>query len=145
MITALILVSSGLISVACSKNNEGKNNLSLKSQQYYLQGEKLYITHCSNCHQKDGSGLRQLFPPLNKSDYMDNNFGKVVCLMKYGIDGEIQVNGKRFNQKMSGIPSLTDLEITEISTYIYNKWGHRRDSITLQEVTTILRECKSGN
>lgn len=76
---------------------------------------------------------------------MDNNFEKVVCLMKNGIEGEIIVDGRQFNKKMPGIPSLTDLEITEISTYIYNKWGNRRDSISLQQVSTILRECTPAN
>lgn len=76
---------------------------------------------------------------------MDNNFETVVCLIKNGIDGEVIVNGKQFNKAMPGIPSLTDLEITEISTYIYNKWGNRHDSITLQQVSGILRKCELTN
>ena len=139
-----LITGLSLIIIACSQSGES-NNLSLKSQQYFVQGEKLYITHCSNCHQTDGSGLGLLYPPVNKSDFMDKNFEKVVCLMKSGIEGELIVNGKQFNKPMPGIPSLTDLEITEISTYIYNKWGNRRDSITLQQVSTILRECKMSN
>lgn len=74
---------------------------------------------------------------------MDENFDKVVCLMKYGMEGEVYVNGKQYNKTMPGIPTLTDLEITEIATYIYNKWGNRRDSISLQEVSTILRNCNT--
>jgi cytochrome c551 len=139
-----LITGLSLIIIACSQSGES-NNLSLKSQQYFVQGEKLYITHCSNCHQTDGSGLGLLYPPVNKSDFMDKNFEKVVCLMKNGIEGELIVNGKQFNKPMPGIPSLTDLEIAEISTYIYNKWGNRRDSITLQQVSTILRECKISN
>jgi mono/diheme cytochrome c family protein len=141
----LVLISSfALIMVSCSQRGES-NNLSLKSQQYFVQGEKLYIAHCSNCHQTDGSGLGLLYPPVNKSDFMDKNFETVVCLMKNGVEGELIVNGKQFDKPMPGIPSLTDLEITEISTYIYNKWGNRRDSITLQQVSAILRECKTSN
>lgn len=132
-----------LLIVNCSQNNDSKGNLSLRSQQYFVQGEKLYATHCSNCHQKDGSGLGLLYPPVNKSDFMDENFDKVVCLMKYGMEGEVYVNGKQYNKTMPGIPTLTDLEITEIATYIYNKWGNRRDSISLQEVSTILRNCNT--
>ncbi len=145
------LIKNGLIIcfvlsvMACSQNKDAKGDLSLKSQQYFVQGEKLYVTHCSNCHQKNGTGLGLLFPPVNKSDFMDQNFEKVICLMKNGIEGEIIVNGKQFNKAMPGIPSLTDLEITEITTYIYNKWGNRRDSISLQQVSTILRECPTAN
>jgi cytochrome c551 len=140
-----LIVCVALSMIACSQSKDSKGELSLKSQQYFVQGEKLYFTHCSNCHQENGTGLGLLFPPLDKSDFMDNNFEKVVCLMKNGIEGEIIVNGKQFNKPMPGIPSLTDLEITEISTYIYNKWGNRRDSISLHQVSTILRECESTN
>jgi cytochrome c551 len=140
----VLMASLSLIIISCTQSGES-NNLSLKSQQYFVQGEKLYIVHCSNCHQADGSGLGLLYPPVNKSDFMDRNFEKVVCLMKDGIEGELIVNGKQFNKPMPGIPSLTDLEITEISTYIYNKWGNRRDSITLQQVSGILRECRTSN
>jgi cytochrome c551 len=143
-IPRVLIAGCALTIIACSSSGES-NNLSLKSQQYFVQGERLYITHCSNCHQTDGSGLGLLYPPVNKSDFMDKNFEKVVCLMKNGIEGELIVDGKQFNKPMPGIPSLSDLEITEISTYIYNKWGNRRDSITLQQVSGILRECKTSN
>jgi cytochrome c551 len=114
---------------------------SIKQQQYYVQGEQLYIKHCSNCHQKNGTGLGLLYPPLAKSDFVDQNFEAVVCLMRHGIDGELIVNGKSFNKSMPGIPLLTDLEIAEITTYLYNTWDHKRDSIELQEITNILNRC----
>jgi cytochrome c551 len=111
-------------------------------QQYYVQGEMLYVTHCSNCHQKNGKGLGLVYPPLDTSDYMDQNFEAVICLMKNGIHGELIVNGKSFNKAMPGIPKLTSLEITEIAAYIYNSWDHRRDSIDTQIVSRILDQCE---
>ena len=27
-------------------------------------GQRLYTTHCANCHMDNGQGLRQLIPPL---------------------------------------------------------------------------------
>ncbi len=114
----------------------------VKQQQYYVQGEQLYLKHCSNCHQKNGTGLGLLYPPLAKSDYVDNNFESVICLMRYGIEGELVVNGKSFNKAMPGIPSLSDLEIAEIATYLYNTWEHQRDSIELKDVSRILDNCR---
>ncbi|MFD0999798.1 c-type cytochrome [Ohtaekwangia kribbensis] len=118
---------------------------SVKQQQYYVHGEQLYIKHCSNCHQKNGTGLGLLYPPLAKSDYVDTNFESVICLMRYGMEGELTVNGKSFNKAMPGIPSLSDLEIAEIATYLYNTWEHQRDSIELQDVSRILDNCKEGS
>ena|SRR6478736_6172811 len=106
-----------------------------KFRQYYVQGEQLYVKNCSNCHQKNGKGLGMVYPPLDQSDYLDKNFEKVLCLMKYGTKGELIVNGKTFNQPMPGIPTLTDLEIAEIATYLYNQWDRQRGLIDVKEVT----------
>src|SRR5687767_12870465 len=83
--------------LSCStKSENGNDQTSTKFQQYYVQGEKLYLKHCSNCHQKNGTGLGLVYPPLNKSDYMDNNPEKVICLIRYGIKGNLIVNGKNY-------------------------------------------------
>src|SRR5690242_19621245 len=95
------------------------NRTDSKFQQYYNQGELLFQKNCANCHQKNGSGLGRLYPPLDSSDFMTKNFEDVVCLIRYGKKGELVVNGVSYNQPMPGIPTLTDLEIAEIATYIY--------------------------
>ena len=112
-----------------------------KFDQYFVRGEQLYGQHCSNCHQKTGEGLGLLYPPVNVSDYMDKNFEKVLCLMKYGIDGELVVNGKSFNQPMPGVRTLTDLEIAEIATYIYNSGQHKKGLILVTDVERVMKDC----
>lgn len=132
-----------ILSIACSPNTENKKESSAKFQQYYIQGEKLYLQHCSNCHQKNGKGLGLVYPPLDSSDFMSNNFNEVICLIKNGKSGELLVNGKNYNQKMTGIPALTDLEIAEISTYIYNTWTHNYGLVDVKEVSTVLSHCNN--
>ena len=124
--------------LACSKNS---NSQSVKTQQYFVEGELLYAKHCSNCHRPSGKGLGRLYPPLAQSDYMNANFEEVICLMKYGKQGEIIVNGKSYNKSMPGIPSLTELEIAEIATYIYGNWANTPRLIETQEVGKILEKC----
>jgi mono/diheme cytochrome c family protein len=114
-----------------------------KFNQYYVQGEELYLKHCSNCHQKDGDGLGRVYPPLNTSDYMDQHFEDVICLIKFGKDGPMIVNGREFNQPMQGVITLSDLEIAEIATYIYNTWSHERGMIEVREVSTVLQRCET--
>ena len=112
-----------------------------KFQQYYIQGEQLYIKNCSNCHQKNGKGLGLVYPPLDKSDYLDKNFEDVLCLTKYGKKGELLVNGEIFNKTMPGIPTLTDLEVAEIATYIYNTWDRQHGIVEVTEASKILKQC----
>lgn len=63
--------------------------------------------------------------------------------MKHGIKGEVIVNGKSFNKEMKGIPSLTDLEVAEIATYIYNSWKRDIGIVEVQHVSTVLSGCDS--
>lgn len=112
-----------------------------KFQQYFIEGEQLYRKNCSNCHQLNGKGLGLVYPPLAPSDFMDKHFDEVICMIKKGRKGEITVNGRMYNQPMPGIPVLTELEIAEIATYIYNNWGHERGLIEIKEVNGSLQQC----
>jgi cytochrome c551 len=128
-------------SAACTSGNSDKPVNTVKFQQYYIQGEVLYKEHCANCHQPDGSGLGRVYPPLNRSDFIEKNFKEVICLIKYGREGELWVNGIMYNQPMKGNSSLTELEVAELATYIYNTWGNQRGQVELGVVTSALSAC----
>lgn len=132
------LVACSLWLVACSHQRAADT----KFQQYYVQGEQLYVKHCSNCHQKDGAGLGRVFPPINTSDYMEKNLEEVLCLMKYGKKQLVTVNGVDYNMEMKGIMSLTELEIAELATYIYNTWSHQKGIIEIPIVEAALKKCE---
>jgi mono/diheme cytochrome c family protein len=106
-----------------------------------VQGEMLYAKYCANCHQKNGSGLGRVYPPVNQSDFIDNNFEKVVCIIKYGVQGELMVNGKVYNQAMPALPQLSDIEVAEIATYLYNNFGRDRGIVDVKQATKILEGC----
>jgi len=137
---SILIVTSAMIT-SCTNRNEKNGGSSIKFKQYYIQGEQLFVRHCSNCHQKNGQGLGRLYPPVDKSDFMEKNFEETICLIRNGRNGELVVNGKSFNQPMPGISSLTDLEIAEIATYIYNSWEHRRGIVEVKSVSSILEKC----
>lgn len=141
VILLLIVVSAGCI----NKKQSDHSETSVKFQQYYVQGEQLYVKNCSNCHQKEGTGLGLIYPPLKNSDYLLENRNEVICLMRNGKSGELFVNGRNFNMKMPAMPSLSDLEIAEIATYIYNTWGNDQGIIDVSDVTAVLTKCDSLN
>jgi mono/diheme cytochrome c family protein len=72
---------------------------------------------------------------------MEKNLENVLCLMKNGMEGELVVNGISFNQAMPGVPTLSDLEIAEIATYIYNSWDHKRGIIEVSTARQVLNKC----
>ena len=139
-----------VVCVACQGNNfenEATRGLpradKVQYQQYMIQGQQLYSTHCSNCHQDDGSGLGKLIPPLAQSDYLLADVDRTLCLIKNGVEGELVVNGVSYNQAMPGNEQLRDIEIAQIATYIYNHWGHARGPVSTKQVKQSLSDCDS--
>ena len=102
-----------------------QNQEEINFEQYQIAGEKLYIQHCSNCHGAEGEGLRDLYPPIKNSDFL-NNKNQVICVIKNGAKGPMIVNGKEYNQVMPKNKELFDLDIAQITTYIYSKWGEEK-------------------
>ena len=113
----------------------------IKYRQYVNEGNRLYIQHCSNCHQKDGSGLVRLYPPLENSNYFLKKPDTIICIIRNGLVGEILVNNISFNQPMPDNLSLTNLEIAEITTFLYSKWGKTKHFISPKKVEEILAVC----
>jgi cytochrome c len=114
----------------------------VKYRQYFNNGRRLYMKHCSNCHQKDGTGLARLYPPIKGSAYFQEDPGRTICIIRYGQVGEIFVNGTSFNQPMPANPDLSNLEIAELTTYLYGKWGERDSLFTPGQVIELLENCQ---
>lgn len=62
--------------------------------------------------------------------------------MKYGKNDTTIVNGVVYSQPMKGIASLTELEIAEIATFLYNNWDRKRGQVSVEEVAPILENCR---
>ena len=137
-----VLFSLCVFLVSCTgKSGGGAQQEDVKLEQYLVEGQQLYVQNCSSCHQREGEGLAKLFPPLNQSDYLDNNIEGVICIIRNGMKGAIVVNGVEFNQPMPANPKLTALEIAEITTYIYNSWGRAEGLTSVKDVEKVLKTC----
>ena len=119
--------------------NACQSNEKLKQEQYYIGGKEIYEKNCANCHQKDGKGLQNLYPPIAGSDFLKDKT-KVILLIKNGISGEIVVNGKKYNQPMPANNQLQNLDIAEVVTYLYNEWNVEDKITTTEEVERILNK-----
>ena len=122
-------------SLACQSEEE------IKRQRYITEGILVYKNNCANCHQNKGEGLAALYPPIVNSDYLTNK-KSVICLIRYGQQGPIKVNGKMYNRLMPAQPQLSDLEVAELVTYIYNQWGNETKLTGVKEVTPVLKGCE---
>jgi len=118
-----------------------QNAEELKSQQYFAEGYQLYMTNCSNCHQADGKGMSNLYPPLAGSEKSSDK-SSVACIIRNGMEGTILVNGKEFNRPMPANAKLTEIEIAEIVSYVSMKWGKDSLYTPIAYVQDALKNCK---
>lgn len=101
---------------------------------------------CFTCHQPNGQGIAGQFPPLADSDWVLGDKERLIKISIYGLMGEIEVNGVKYNNVMvpPGIPpgSLTDNQIADVLTYIRNDWGNSASSVSAEEVATVRESIK---
>ena len=118
-----------------------QNAQELKTEQYFVEGLQLYTANCSNCHQANGLGMANLYPPLAGSDALKDK-ALLACIVKNGMNDTIIVSGKKFSRPMPANPKLTDLEIAEIISYLTIKW--QKDSVftSTEFVNKTLQNCE---
>ncbi len=118
------------------KKIAGKEVIVSKSvAQQVADGKNIYGNTCFACHQAEGQGIPNAFPPLAKSDYLNANPSRAIDAVLHGLTGEITVNGKKYNSVMTS-QNLTDQEISDVMTYVYNSWGNNKTVITPAMVKT---------
>lgn len=99
-------------------------------------GKQIFGTTCFACHQSEGQGIPGAFPPLAKSDFLNSNPKRAINTILHGLSGEIMVNGKKFNSVMPS-QNLSDDEIANVLTYIYNSWGNNKTEVTPEMVKAL--------
>ena len=107
----------------------------------HRQGEILYLNFCANCHMDDGTGLAGNIPPLAQSDYVAQNASPLFHIIRFGMEGEIVVNGKTYQNPMAGIPELSEFEIANVINYINQAWGNDHGYMPLKEIRKSLEAC----
>jgi mono/diheme cytochrome c family protein len=130
----LFIFTFSIITISSCQSEE-----KIKLEQYYIGGKEVYELNCANCHQKDGKGLKNLYPPVAGSDYLKDK-EKVIYILKNGLSGEILVNGKKYNQPMPANNQLTNLDIAEVVTYIYNEWNAETKITEVKDVAKVLNK-----
>ncbi|MEW6167060.1 MAG: copper-containing nitrite reductase [Pseudomonadota bacterium] len=106
-------------------------------EQRIKAGAVLYKGTCSVCHQDNGEGLPEVFPPLAQSDFLMADPGRAIEIVLNGLSGPVTVNGKSYNSVMPPMSQLNDDEVANILSFVMNSWGNRADPVTPAEVAQV--------
>ena len=101
-------------------------------------GKEIYSDFCLQCHMAKGEGVKGAFPPLAKSDYL-NDIDKSIHAIKYGLKGPIKVNGVSYNGNMIN-QGLDKEEISDVMNYILNSWGNSSAVIITEEKVASIKK-----
>ncbi|HEV2246299.1 MAG TPA: c-type cytochrome [Terriglobia bacterium] len=102
-------------------------------------GRRLFTTICAACHQPRGQGISERFPPLAGSDFLNADKYRAIKIVVNGLQGELVVNGQRFNNAMPKFP-LTDRDIACALTFVYNSFGNSGKEVSPDEVRAVRNE-----
>jgi len=106
------------------------------SEAQMEHGKQLYFKNCFICHQLNGQGTPGVYPPLAKSDLLKTDPQRGIRIICEGLNGEIVVNGKKYNNSMPPVV-LDDREVADLITYILNSWGNAGGAITAETVKDV--------
>ena len=122
-----------------SNNSSYETAQSKVLKESIKRGNAVYSDFCINCHLPNGEGVQNIYQPLANSDYLKANRRTSIKGLKYGLKGEITVNGLQYNKYMPPM-GLSANEISDVMNYTNHSWGNKYGKIvTTEEVTEIIR------
>jgi nitrite reductase (NO-forming) len=103
----------------------------------FALGQSVYNMSCVACHQSDGKGIANVFPPLTNSDWL-NKMPKEEAIKNViaGRTGELTVNNKTYNGIMPP-QNIDDNQTAAVLTYVYKKFLGKDVSISQDEVKKV--------
>jgi len=103
--------------------------------------------HCATCHQPDGKGLPNAYPPLVDSPWVRDN-ERLLKIVLRGLWGPMEVNGQTFDPA-TGVPPmpafaplLKDEEVAAVINYVRNSFGNEHAFLTAADVARVRTATK---
>ena len=106
-------------------------------------GQAVFGRTCITCHQVNGQGVPNVYPPLAGSPYVNGDKNKMIRIVLHGVQGPITVEGKNFNNVMPPWKSLSDDDIAAVITYVRTNFGNHGGAVTTQDVAAQRRATAS--
>ncbi|MFP4622288.1 MAG: c-type cytochrome [Bacteroidales bacterium] len=100
-------------------------------------GERVYEKHCLTCHQKDGSGVPSMYPPIVNNPRVKGGKERLTKIIIEGQTGKIEVHGRYYNGVMPPFRDLSNREVAAVLTYMRKGFENDTTAVTVQEVKAV--------
>lgn len=92
---------------------------------------------CQTCHQADGNGVPNAFPPLAGSEIATGPSEVPIAIVLHGLQGPLTVHGTTYNGQMAAWGQFSDEDIAATLTYVRSSWGNAAPAVTEDEVEAV--------
>lgn len=125
----------------------GPTNKSLGKEdlKVYDLGRKVFSrdAHCITCHQADGNGLPDIYPPLVKTEWVSGDPTRAIKIVLKGLYGPMTLHGKAYGPE-KGTPPMTafggllkDDELAAVISYVRQSFGNDASIVTPAQVKAV--------
>ena len=90
-----------------------------------VDGKQVFGAKCAACHQASGLGVAGVFPPLAGAEWVLGSEKVLISILLHGVQGELEVNGNKYNGVMPAFGTLADAELAAVLSYIRSDWGNK--------------------
>ncbi len=107
------------------------------------RGQVIYTQYCLTCHQKNGSGVPRLNPPLAKAANVIGDKKKLIKWMLQGTPTDKQeIDGEYYSNNMPPQNFLSDKQLADVISYIRKSFGNTAGIVTPAEVKAVRATIK---
>lgn len=101
-------------------------------------GKAIYQARCASCHQANGQGVPNVFPPLAGAEIVNGPAKEHITIVLKGRTGPITVKGKTYNGAMPAHAGLmSDAEIAAVISYERTNFGNKGGAVTPAQVKAL--------
>ncbi len=112
-----------------------------QKEESFKRGEAVYNNVCVQCHLGKGEGVAKVYPPLAGSDWLTDKVVESIHSVKYGLKGEILVNGVKYRGIMSPL-GLNDKQVADVMNYTSTSWGNTTENFYTEEAVSKVQKEK---
>jgi len=111
-----------------------------------IPGGQVYNYYCISCHQGNGRGDENRFPPLDGSEWVNGDKKRLIGAVLNGLNIPIEVKGRPYNNLMPQHSFLKDEDIAGVLSYVRQHFNNNPDKITAKDVAEVRKaSMNKGN
>jgi len=107
-------------------------------------GKKIFAATCAACHQANGQGIPEKYPPLAGSEWATGDEARLLRIVLQGLTGDVEVQGETFSGAMPPWgPTLKDADIAAVLTYVRSSFGNKAAAVSPATVAQVREATKA--